>query len=352
MSTKPWYTTREIVKLALDVKSTAQADWQIDEAIDSASRMIDDEMNRIFYPWTGTRYLDWPDPQNGTSYRLWLEENEVISVSQLSSGTTVFSPTTYNLEPSYGPPFDHIELKLSTTASFGDSDSHQRDVAVTGVFGYGNDESAAGALSAAVVTTTATLITVTEPQKIGIGSLLRIDNERMMVVDRTWVDSTQVLGADITAMNNSTTIAVQDGTIFRRGEVIAINSEYMRVLSVVGNNLVVERAFDGSTLAAHSGTGPGAAAIYRSTSLTVERGSAGTTAATHLNAAPIYLHAAPGPIRALCRAQAIDTVLQEQGGYARVIGSGDHLRAASGSTLKNLWARVVDNYQRARIGVI
>lgn len=353
MSTKPWYTTREIVKLALDVKSTAQADWQIDEAIDSASRMIEEETNRVFYPWTGTRYMDWPDPQNGTSYTLWLEENEAISVSALASGGNAISSTLYNLEPgNQGPPFDRIELKLSEGGSFGQSSSHQRDVAVTGVFGYANDENAAGTLSDVVSTTNGTAIVVTDPQKIGIGHLLRVDNERMVVVDRNWVDSGQVLQSDVGSLNSNTTLTVSDGTAFRRGETLAINAEYVRVLSIIGNTLVVERAFDGSVLATHSGTGPGAAKIYRSTSLTVERGAVGTTAATHLLGAQVYVHAAPGPIRTLCRAQAIDTILQEQGGYARVIGAGDHARAAPGSTLKNLWTRVTENYRRYRVGAI
>lgn len=349
MSTQPWYTTREIVKLALDVKASAQADWQIDDAIESASRLIEQRTHRVFYPWTGTRYLDWPDPQNGTSYTLWLEENEAISVTTLASGTDTITSGEYNLEPNtQGPPYDRIELKLSGGGSFGQSDTHQRDVAVTGVFGYRNDESTGGTLSAPVLTTTTTTISVDTPQRIGIGSLLRVDNERMVVTDRSWVDSTQTLASDIGSLNNNTTLSVQDGTAFRKGEIIAIGSEYMRVVDIVGNTLIVTRAWDGTVLATHAST----AKVYRSTSLTVERGACGTTAATHLTAAPIYLHQAPGPIRALCRAQAIDTMLQEQGGYARTVGAGDVARNASGAALANLWSQVEESYRRIRIGAV
>lgn len=349
MSTQPWYTTREIVKLALDVKATAQADWQIDEAIEAASRLIEQRTHRVFYPWTGTRYLDWPDIQNGTSYVLWLEENEAISVSALASGANTLAPSVYNLEPnSQGPPFDRIELKLSEGGSFGQSSTHQRDVAVTGVFGYANDESPAGTLSVAVSSTSATTVSVDQPQKIGIGQLLRIDSERLVVTDRAWADSGQTLGQDIGSLNSNTTIAVQSGAVFSKGEIIAINAEYMRVIDIVGNTVIVTRAWDGTVLATHSSTAP----IYRSTSLTVERGACGTTAATHLIAAPVYKHQAPGPVRALCRAQALDTVLQEQGGYARSVGSGDNARNASGAALANLWSQVEESYRRNRIGVV
>lgn len=349
MSTQPWYTTREIVKLALDVKATAQADWQIDDAIEAASRSIEHATNRVFYPWTGTRYLDWPDTQNGTSYVLWLEENEAISVSALASGADAIAPSAYNLEPNnQGPPFDRIELKLAGPGAFGQSNSRQRDVTVTGVFGYQNNENAAGTLSAAVTTTTTDTISVSAPQRIGIGSLLRIDNERLLVTDRSWVDSGKTLSAGLASQNNATTVPVSDGTVFHQGEVVVVGSEYLRVRAVVGNSLIVDRAWDGSVLALHSTNDP----IYRSTSITVERGSCGTTAATHLINAPIALHQAPGPIRSLCRAQAIDTILQEQSGYARTVGTGDHSRIDSGNALSKLWTRVNEDYRRIRVGAV
>jgi len=349
MSTQPWYTTREIVKLALDVKIAAQADWQIDDAIDSASREIEQATNRIFYPWTGTRYLDWPDLQMGSSYRVWLEENEAISILSLASGSNTISPSQYNLEPhNQGPPYDRIELKLSEGGSFGQSSSHQRDITATGVFGYQDDSAAAGTISAAVASTTATSLLVTDPQRIGVGNLLRIDDERLLVTDRSWVDSGETLVSDIGSLNNNVTVPVQDGTLFRKGEPIAIDSEYLRVVDIVGNALIVTRAWDGTVLAPHSAT----AKIYRSTSITVERGACGTTAATHLINAPITVHQAPGPVRTLCRAMAIDTVLQEQAGYARSIGSAEGVRNLSGQSLKLLRQQVIEDYRRVRIGVV
>lgn len=348
MATAPWYCTRESVKRALDLKQTAYADWQVDEAIDAASRSIEQCTNRVFYPWTGTRYFDWPDNEFGTSYTLWLEENELISATTVASGGSNISASQYNLEPvNSAPPYSRVELKLSGTGSFGLSDSRQRDIAITGVFGYANDETISGSLAVALSDTTGVTVSITNPTKIGVGTLLRVDSERMVVTAKSFADSTQNLQADMAAAVNGTSVSVSDGTKFYEGEVILLDAERMLVTAVAGNTLVVNRAWDGTVLATHSGSD-----VYRQTSLTVERGSVGTTAATHLISASIYLWAAPSPIRNLCRAQAIDTILQEQGGYARTVGSGDSTRNASGAALGALWARVEEDYGRVRLGVV
>lgn len=342
-----WYCTRESVKRALDTGANARSDAQIDDAIEAASREIERCTHRVFWPWTGTRYLDWPDEQNGTSYTLWLEENEVASVTTLSSGGTVIGSSLYNLEPNaQGAPFDRIELKLSSSASFGLSDSHQRDVTISGVFaGAPVTEAAAGTITEAVADTTGTSITVSDPAAVGVGSLLRVDSERLRVTGRTWKTSGQT--ATLTASNADTAVTVSDGSAFVADETILIGSERMLVTDVAGNVLVVRRAAEGTVLAAHA-----TATVYRQTGLTVERAAAGTTATTHLDNAPVYRWDAPGPIRTLCRAQAIDTVLQEQGGYSRTIGSGESARNASGAALANLWSRVEQDFRRYRIGAV
>lgn len=349
MALKPWYATRESVKRALDVKSTAYADYQVDEAIDGASRSIEQCTNRVFYPWIGTRYFNWPDPQNGTAYTLWLDENELISVTTILSGSTAISASQYNLEPANSaPPFDRVELKLSGSASFGLSSTHQRDISITGVFGYANDESVNGSLAVALSDTTGTTVSVTNPNKIGVGTLLRVDSERMIVSAKSFATSAQALQVDMAAAVNATSVSVTDGTKFYEGEVILLDTERMLVNSVAGNILGVTRAWDGTVLATHSGS-----TLYRQISLTVERASVGTTAATHLISASVYIWTPPAPIRNLCRAQATDTILQEQSGYARTVGSGDSTRNASGSALGNLWNSVEEDFGRwSRLGVV
>jgi hypothetical protein len=343
-----WYTTRESVQRALDVATTARADRQVDDAIEAASRDVEDCTHRRFYPWTGTRYLDWPDRQQGTSYRLWLDENELISATSVTSGGIAIPSGSYNLEPNgLGPPYDHIELKLSTNATFGLGNTHQRDVAITGLFGYRNDEQIVATLTAAVTGTGDTALHVDDPARFGVGSLLRVDNERMIVTSRTMTSSGQTVQTPLSASAANVTVAVTNGSVFFSGEVILLDSERILVVDVAGNNLTVKRAQDGSVLAAHSGS-----TIYRETTLTVERGVVGTTAATHLSGASVNRWEAPGPVRQLVRAAAIDQVMQEQSGYARTVGSGETQRNVSTMPLTKLRERVERNYRRIRVGVV
>jgi hypothetical protein len=70
--------------------------------------------------------------------------------------------------------------------------------------------------------------------------------------------------------------------------------------------------------------------------LTVTRGQLGTTAATHSSSAAVARHVVPGLVQELAVAEALNTLLQKQSGYGRVIGSGDNEREASGRGLRQI----------------
>jgi hypothetical protein len=129
---------------------------------------------------------------------------------------------------------------------------------------------------------------------------------------------------------------------FAAGETILIDGERMRVDDIAGNTLVVTRAWDGSTIAAHSV----GATIYAPRTLTVERGALGTTAATHSSSAAVYRWDAPGPVRQLCVAEAITSLLQGRSGYARTAGTGENEREATGRGLSELRERVYLSHGR------
>jgi hypothetical protein len=122
----------------------------------------------------------------------------------------------------------------------------------------------------------------------------------------------------VSALASDVTIAVTTGTSYTVGEILLLDSERMLIVDIAGNNLTVKRAWDGTVLAAHTGS-----TIYAPRRLTVTRGAVGTTAATHSNGAAITRHVVPGLIKELCVAEALNTLLQETGGYSRVIGTGN-----------------------------
>ncbi|WP_406418048.1 hypothetical protein [Streptomyces sp. NBC_01614] len=311
-----FYATREDVMRALDSKLTARNAGQIDRALESASRDVEDLCHRKFFPVQATRYFDWPDVQYRPSWRLWLDDNELISLTTLTSGGVTIPSTDYFLEPNRsGPPFNRLEIDLDSSAAYGGGDTHQRNIAVTGLWGYRNTETAVGALAEALdASETAVDVNGAAAAALGVGSILRVDSERMLVTGRRMLDTGQnVGGSGLTAQANSVTVTVADGTAFAVDEILLIESERMLIVDIAGNNLTVIRAWDGSVLAAHAA----AVDIYAARTLTVRRGALGTTAATHSTATSVVRWEPPGLVRDLVIAEVINRVTNEQAGYAR-----------------------------------
>lgn len=350
-----FYATREDVQRALDAKASARDAAQIDRALAAATKTIEGLTHRRFYPFTGTRYLDWPDFSYAPPWRLWLGSNELVSLTSLVSGGTTIAAADYFLRRSDGleePPYTMIEIDLSSSAAFSVGTTAQRSIAATGVFcGCPTDEAPAGA-TAEALDDSETAVDVTDSSLIGIGHILRVDSERMLVTGRTMVDT----GVNIDA-GDSLTASAADVSITMStttgapsvDDVILIDSERMLVVDVAGLVLTVKRAWDGTVLATHAGSTD----IYAGRTLTVVRGALGTTAATHLTAAPIVTHVVPPLVRTLAVAEAENTLLQESAGYARTSGSGDNERELAARGLKSLREDVVTAHGRkARIAAI
>ena len=99
MGTLPWYVTREDLRFAIASQDSARNNKQLDRALESASRAVEDLCRRAFYPTVATRYKDWPTKESPTSWRLWLDKDELISVTSLTAGGTTISSSDYFLEP-------------------------------------------------------------------------------------------------------------------------------------------------------------------------------------------------------------------------------------------------------------
>src|SRR5690606_13159177 len=167
----------------------------------------------------------------------------LVSVDTLTAGGTAISSDDYFLEPvNSGPPYHSIEIDLDSSASFTNSGTSQRAIAITGTWGIGDDQKAAGALENAVADTTGTTVDVTRTDVIGVGSVIQADSEKMIVTGKGTLDSTQNLATTMDELDSDTTVDVTDGTVFFVGEQILIDSERMRITDISGNNLTVVRA--------------------------------------------------------------------------------------------------------------
>lgn len=344
-----WYCTREEVKAALDQKETARNNVQIDDAIENGSRAVEGVMHRRFYPETATRYFDWPNSQYARPWRLWLDQHELISVSSLVAGGTSIAASNYFLEPANdGPPFTYVEINLNSTAAFKSGATHQRSIAITGVFGYRADTGPAGALSGSL-TAPATSVGITNSAAVGVGTILLVESERMLVTEKSMLSTAQTIGVGLTADKANTTVAVTTGIAYAVGETILVDSERMFIVDIAGNNLTVIRAWDGTVLAAHTL----GATIFAPRTLTVERGALGTTAATHADATAIAKYKIPGPVKSLAKAYAINQLMQETSGYARTAGAGENEREFNGRSIRGLETSVYRSHGRkARKGAV
>lgn len=340
----PTYTTREMVKGALDIAETARNDVKVDRAIAGATADIDRLCRRRgFAPLVRTRRFDWPSWSSPTPGRLWFDDDALVTLTSLSSGGVTISTSVAKLYPDEGPPYDRLDLDRSTSAAFGLGATTQLDVTVAGVWGWDLRSAAAGSLAAAVSTTTETQVGVTDGSVVGVGDLLLVDAERMIVLGKTSRDTGQVLGGSgLAASMTADAAAVTTGSAYKVGEVLTIDTERMLVVDVVGNTVVVKRAWDGSRLAQHTA----GATIYALRNLTVQRGAQGTTAATHAGGAAVSRHVYPDLVVQLATLSAVAALQTEGAGGSREAGSGERKQDVSGVGVDALRLAVEDAYGR------
>lgn len=310
---EPTYATVEQLAAASDYKPSAFEQDRLKRLLDAASRRIEQQLHRHFYPVTAAYTYTSPPiykPRMADGSGFFLDR-DLLSISAATQDGTSATVADIDLFPGHFPnePASWAELTGGT-------------IVITGDWGYSNDTAVSGALDGAMSDTTGTAPKVTDSNLVGVGDLIIIDSERLVVTDKLMVDLAQNTTGSLTADTSDVTVAAADGSVIFAGETLLIDAEKMLVLSISGNNLTVKRAWAGTVLASHSS----GADIFAPRTLTVERGSTGSTAATHLDAAAITRNLPPGPITDLCLAEALTTYEQEASGFARGIGDGEGAR--------------------------
>lgn len=345
-----WYCTRESVKAAVDVKDTARANAQIDRLIEDASRSAEELCHRTFYPQLDTRYFDWPDRNSPTSWRLWLGQHEVVSVDEVTSAGVALDPSDYLLEPSAdGPPYDRIEMNRAGTGSFTSGNTPQRNIGVTGLF-MGARLTERLVCTADAIDALEDDLDVSDGSNVGVGSVLRIDEERVIVTDRRPLNLGVTLASALIDKKNDVVVSLSASAAdLQPGEVLLIDGERMTVVDVTGSACTVTRADDGSVLAEHDL----GASVYSFRTLRVSRGALGTVSAVHGALSPVLAWVPHGTVQTYTVAEVINSLAQENSGYVRVIGSGEGTRNASGAGLQDIRDRLYRTLARkVRTGAI
>lgn len=314
---RPCYCTREEVARALDVKLAGFNNGQIDRQIVMSSDSVEDTTKRIYYPTWDTRYFDWPNFQYAYPWMLYLDQHEMadqptLFVTGALLPTPIVIPSgNFIMRPiNDGPPFTWVELRRDMNSSFGANSTPQLDIALTGPFGYWTKTRTAGALAAAMTDTTSETVQVTQGNTPGVGDVMVVDQERMIVQEKQAITSGVVASAFLTPSANDNAWEFPSGNWFP-GEVITVDNEQMLILTVVGSVLTVKRAWNGTGLVAHT-----SATVYVDRQLSVLRGSCGTIPTTHADNAVVSIASYPGLVKQLAIAESLVGLTQEPSAYA------------------------------------
>jgi hypothetical protein len=369
------YCSREDAQRAIDFHDGVVTTANVDRAIQSAARNIEGHLHRLFYPWDGTKFFDWPNFLYQFPWKLGLGRNDLIVLTALNTGTvSIGLDQVFMCPPDRLPgyPYRWLELDRSTAAAFGGAAATpQRSIQVTGTWGFTADADQAATLAASAGTSD-TSITVDDSSQTGVGDLLIIGygtgsapypddtlhhagyyppyaGERVLVTDKAAAATglTQSAGCTTAEASDNALTTTGTGTLYS-GEVLLLDQEQLLITDVTGSVATVVRAWNGTILAAHSD-----ATVYAYRSLSVARGQLGTTAAAWDSGEAVYKQRYPSLIRDLAIAEAENRALQETSGYARTVGAADMAVPAPGVALADLWAEAMTAYGRkARIGAI
>ncbi len=318
--------TREAFMDASDVKTPANLAATIDRLLDSASRKVEKRLHRHFYPLTEAVTFTFSGGGSG----FWLDR-DLFTLTAATVDTVAQTVSAVELYPShYGPPYSWVELMGS-------------EVVLTGDWGFTQDTVAAGTLDGNI-TIGALTLDLSDSSLVGVGDLITIDTERLLVTEKTLKDTTADLASNLTADTSEETVTLDNAALVSAGEIVTLDSERMKIIGISGNVLSVKRAWDGSTLAAHTG----AVNVFAPLTCTVERAATGSTAAAQTTGVTVFRNVAPGPVRDLCLAEALVTFQQEHSAYGRTVGSGDNERESAGRGLSAA-RKDAGGYLRARL---
>jgi hypothetical protein len=211
-------------------------DLFVEDVIERASRRLDNlmGMDRVFYPHIKAYYADIP---NGRE--LWIDDDLLEVITFTNGDATSIASTEYLTRPYNQTPYFALVLKGSSTTTWElDTDgNHEKVLILTGIFGYRQDYTrrgwvSAGTLGAAQSSTTSLTFTMTAGHTLNGrgGQIVKIDNEILNVGATTSTTLTALYRGD----NGSTAATHLNGaTVYLwqfQDEITAITLEIARMM--------------------------------------------------------------------------------------------------------------------------
>lgn len=252
-------------------------------------------------------------------YRLMV--HPLLSVTEIINDGTTLTGVDYLFQPDArhwndGP---HTSLLVDPDAeNISNWVAEDDGVEITGAWGLYSKSVNTGALINTTQTSSAETLVVNNGGKVSPGMVLLIGSEQELVTG--WDDPT----ASVTALNGAITVSdsvltVNDGTLLKKGEILRVEFEQMKVKDIRGNQVAVIRDWNGSGKAAHADDA--AVDVYRT--VTVERAVNGTTAAEHTSTTSILRYVTPDDIQFLTREIATLMLNKAKSGYQGRSGNAE-----------------------------
>lgn len=275
------------------IDTDAVDDLLVMQILEQASRSIDTDCARTFYPRYETRYFDVPVYQN--SPRLLFLDDDLLEVKHIINGdlNEVLS-TVYNLKPKNYSPHYAIQIIGPTSIFwiFNRIGNIEKVISVEGWWGFHNkyDQRAwsqIGTLSAAITDTTSLSMTLNAGHTLTSDRIIKIDDEIMNVANLTALSIES--STNTTPIQITTTAAhglTNGAQVIISGHLLNTNANGTWVMTYVSTT---EFTLNGSVGNAVGGnTGSISSSTLTETFTVNQRGDNGSTAATHLDDAPVY----------------------------------------------------------------
>ena len=213
----------------------ATDDEVINNLLEQASRYIDDETGRAFYPFIQARVYSAPN-----SLELCVYE-DLLEVITLTNGDDVLiAASNYVLETANNTPYWKLRLRsTSTTYWLPDSaNGEEQVIELRGWYGYRESYSqrawkVAGTLGAAITDTTTLAFTMSAGHTLTAGHIIKIDSEIYNVNTVVTNTITPLARGDngstaVTHLNGATVYVWQPEPSAKQAALEVANSAYMR----------------------------------------------------------------------------------------------------------------------------
>jgi len=247
--------------------------------------------------------------------------NPLLTLESVTNDTTPVLAGSYILEPTtrmwqYGP---YVKISLDLQNATGAFWIPKKDaVQISGTWGLYEQIKTTGATIKTTQGAADATLEVSDAGKVSSGMLLLVESEMQFVTGFS-DPAAAVTSLSVTCDNQTESLTVASTANIHVGEIIRIDFERMLVLDKTSTKINVARGWAGTTKTAHSSSAD--IDVYKV--FTVDRAVNGSAAAAHAATTAIQRYIMPEDVNYLCRQIATLMMKKSQTGYAGRSGNSE-----------------------------